>query len=201
MELSGVGIQTLKIPRSTPNHHFYVALRMPIGFDAHQLPNLTNKVHITSWAGGNTNHFSALDIGNVFTSVEGIEIHFLGLNGDTARVSVYVPPDTTPPSIPTLYTLSNVSGGVSVKWSTSMDVSNPIVYSVYKNGTLLTKVSTTSFTDSNVVDGQIYTYYVEAVDAVGNVSRPSNSQSITYTPPTTTSKGGGKTGGGGGKKK
>lgn len=51
-------------------------------------------------------------------------------------------------------------------------------YSIYRNGSLLTSTSGTSFTDGSTSAGTTYTYYVIAKDAAGHVSGQSPSATI-----------------------
>ena len=59
--------------------------------------------------------------------------------------------DTQAPSVPSgLATTSVISSSVSLQWSASTDNSAVAGYKIYRNGSLLTSTSNTSYTDSSV---------------------------------------------------
>ncbi|MBX4189188.1 fibronectin type III domain-containing protein [Candidatus Parcubacteria bacterium] len=93
--------------------------------------------------------------------------------------------DTTPPSTPNLSgALSGSSAALS--WTASTDNVGVTGYKVYRNGALLTSLTSTSYTDSSVSAGTTYSYAVSAYDAAGNASAQSNSITLTTpTPPPT----------------
>jgi chitodextrinase len=107
---------------------------------------------------------------------------------------------TTPPPPPTTDTIApstptNLQGQaidsthLSLSWSASTDNVGVTGYNIYRNGSLLNSVSSTSYTDASVVAATTYSYSVSATDAAGNLSAPSASISITtpniIPPPTT----------------
>jgi fibronectin type 3 domain-containing protein len=61
---------------------------------------------------------------------------------------------------------------VSVQWNASTDAGGVSAYNVYRNGTLLRRVSapTTSTSDTGLAASTTYSYAVEAIDGAGNVS-------------------------------
>ena len=76
---------------------------------------------------------------------------------------------------------------MALTWSAPGSSSVPVAgYNIYRaaNGStnyqlLNSGVNTpTAYTDSNVVNGTSYTYYVTSVDASGNTSAPSNTFSV-----------------------
>jgi hypothetical protein len=108
------------------------------------------------------------------------------------------PGDTTPPSDPTgLVSTSADAGNVVLGWETSTDNVGVVAYDVYRDTQLLAGTTTTSFTDTSALGGLTYEYYVRARDAVGNVSGPSNTVTVTVAgsnqPPAITSDDGGDT--------
>jgi chitinase len=84
--------------------------------------------------------------------------------------------DTVAPSIPQdLRTTSITASSISLAWNASTDNQSGVAgYDVYRNGTKLTTVSGTSYTNSGLTSNTAYTYTVRAVDADGNVSGDSN---------------------------
>jgi chitodextrinase len=95
-----------------------------------------------------------------------------------------VPADPTPPTPPGSVTAS-VSGGVQVGlvWASSADNIGVTGYSVYRDGAKMATVVGTAWTDLSVVSGSTYGYWVVAYDAAGNASGPSNTATVTITPP------------------
>lgn len=81
-------------------------------------------------------------------------------------------PDTTAPTVPgNLHTTSTPkSSNVSLAWNASIDNVSVTGYRVYRDSQLLSTVTTTSFSDTTVQDGQNYTYAVRAIDAANNQS-------------------------------
>lgn len=87
---------------------------------------------------------------------------------------------------PSVSSLTNVSNGVEIKWSSVKGAEHYRVY--YKNSgswTRLTSQSSTSFTDASVKDGENRTYTVRCYDDEGNLNSDYNRDgwSITYYAP------------------
>ena len=85
--------------------------------------------------------------------------------------------DTTPPASPTgLATTSVAWNQVGLTWDASADEVRVTGYTVYRDGTRIGKVggATTSYDDSTVSPSTAYTYTVDAFDAAGNHSIPSD---------------------------
>jgi hypothetical protein len=81
------------------------------------------------------------------------------------------PSDTTPPSVPTGLTATPVNGNqINLSWSPSTDNVAVTGYKIYRNGTLVTTVTGTSYFDGFLNPGTTYTYTVRAYDALPNVS-------------------------------
>ena len=101
--------------------------------------------------------------------------------------------DTTPPTTPgNLRSTGTTSSSVSLAWNASTDNVGVTGYNVYRNGSLVTTVTGTTYTDSGLAASTTYTYRVRARDAAGNLSGESNQISVTTgggggdtTPPTT----------------
>ncbi len=105
-----------------------------------------------------------------------------GTLNHSTTITVTVP---TVPSAP--QNLAAVAGNnkVSLTWSSPVSNGGSAItgYNIYRNGTLLTSnISSSSYTDTGLTNGDTNTYYVTAVNAIGQ-SAPSNSVSAT---PTTT---------------
>jgi uncharacterized repeat protein (TIGR03806 family) len=74
--------------------------------------------------------------------------------------------DNTPPAAPTGVTATALSDSqIRVTWNAASDLSGISGYRVFRGGVLLTTVTTTSHTDSNLAAGTQYSYTIAAVDA------------------------------------
>ncbi len=88
--------------------------------------------------------------------------------------------DTQAPTAPTNLASSSItSSSVSLSWTASTDNVGVTGYDVYKNGTLLTTVTTTSYSVTGLTAATAYSFYVKAKDAAGNVSAASSTISVT----------------------
>jgi chitodextrinase len=88
--------------------------------------------------------------------------------------------DTQAPTVPTGLTSSNVSSsGVNLSWSASTDNVGVTGYEVYKNGSLLSTVTTTSTTVTGLTPSTTYTFRVRAKDAANNFSAFTSDVSVT----------------------
>jgi cellulose 1,4-beta-cellobiosidase len=89
------------------------------------------------------------------------------------------PPDTTPPSGPTGLSVCGADfvNAVPMCWTASTDNVGVTRYDVYRQtptGYVRAGSATSAFfTDSGLVGGRLYTYFVVALDAADNISRPS----------------------------
>ena len=92
--------------------------------------------------------------------------------------------DTQPPTMPTNVAAEAVSASlVRLTWAASTDNVGVQQYRIYRNGstTPLASVGGTTLTydDSTVAASTTYSYVVDAVDAAGNASPPSEAASVT----------------------
>ena len=112
--------------------------------------------------------------------------------GTSANVGVTVSnvADTTPPSAPANLTASiptsgNIKRKINLSWTASTDNVGVSGYQIWRATTStgpFTQIGTTtatSFTNSGLITGTTYWYYVTASDAAGNVSAASNTASAT----------------------
>jgi hypothetical protein len=94
--------------------------------------------------------------------------------------------DIIAPTTPVLGSIGDFGGGfLRVSWSTSTDASGIAYYEVYRtidNGILavVTQISNTTYEDFDVVNGNLYSYSIRAVDTFFNQSDFSNIQSYFY---------------------
>jgi chitodextrinase len=95
-----------------------------------------------------------------------------------ASATMPTPPDVVPPSAPTNLSASAIKGKkVALAWTPATDDVSVAGYRVYRNGTLVATVASTSFVDSSPGRGSAK-YRVVAFDAAGNVSAPSNTATV-----------------------
>jgi chitodextrinase len=93
--------------------------------------------------------------------------------------SLVSPPDTVPPSTPTILTASSGSSTTaSLSWTASTDNVGVAGYYMWRNGKQLPTTALTMFQDSGLKGNTTYTYQVAAFDLGGNVS-PQATVSIT----------------------
>ena len=98
--------------------------------------------------------------------------------------------DSIPPTIPSHVAVSGVTANsLTLTWTTSTDNVGVIGYDIYMNGTLHTTASGTTNTTviSGLTPNTLYSFYLVAKDAAGNLSGNSNTvtaTTLTGTPPT-----------------
>ena len=93
--------------------------------------------------------------------------------------------DTEAPSAPTLITSNETNNTIDLNWSGSTDNIGVIGYDIYKNGSLLTSVTDTTYQVTGLAVGTSYNFTVRAKDAAGNISDESNIATGTTTAPDT----------------
>lgn len=95
--------------------------------------------------------------------------------------------DTTPPSAPAnLAATTPTPNKVDLTWTASSDDIGVAGYQVWRGGSQVGTVTTTSFSDLSAAANTTYTYTVRAYDAVGNVSGDSNAVLVMTPAPDTT---------------
>jgi photosystem II stability/assembly factor-like uncharacterized protein len=83
--------------------------------------------------------------------------------------------DRTPPTMPTNLKATAVSPTqIDLSWDASTDNVGVAGYRIYQNGSFLTSVTTTSYSDTSLSPSTRYCYQVSAYDAAGNESARSN---------------------------
>jgi len=106
-------------------------------------------------------------------------------SAQTTAVSMSTLPDTTAPSVPgTPTSPTQTMSSITLNWAASTDDVGVTGYRVYRNGTLITSVQATNYTDSSLVPGTTYAFTVAAFDAAGNVSAQSGAASLHTLPDT-----------------
>jgi chitodextrinase len=96
-------------------------------------------------------------------------------------------PDTQAPTAPTNLAASSVAQTtLSLTWTASTDNVGVTGYDVYRNSSLLTTVTGTSYNVTGLTASTTYSFYVKAKDAAGNISGASNTISVTTLSPADT---------------
>ncbi len=101
--------------------------------------------------------------------------------------------DTQAPTVPTNLAASAPSSSqVNLSWTGSTDNVGVTGYKIYRGGVEIGTSPTSSYTDTTVVAGTAYSYFVQAYDAANNTSASSNTATVTTptsggdtTPPST----------------
>ena len=111
-----------------------------------------------------------------------------GTATQSVTVTVTAAPDTTPPSIPTNLSASNITQtSVALSWTASTDNVGVTGYRIYRGGTQIgTVTSGTTYSDTGLAASTAYSYTISAYDAAGNVSGQSSPVSVTTNLPTST---------------
>lgn len=95
--------------------------------------------------------------------------------------------DVTAPTAPTnltarVSTLNTSSASAILSWTASTDNNGVAGYEIYRDGSIFATVKTPGYTDSSLIPGSTYTYFVIAFDAAGNRSAASSSVNVTPLP-------------------
>lgn len=97
-------------------------------------------------------------------------------------------PDTQPPTVATNLKAANLTPNqVTLNWTAATDNGKVDRYELYRDYSYVTAVWTTNFTDSSLVPGKSYRYYLKTRDGAGNSSAASahlivNAPYLTPTP-------------------
>jgi chitodextrinase len=138
--------------------------------------------------GSTTYTFSGLSCGTSYT----LAVDAYDTSGNrSAKASVDATtgacPDTSAPSTPTgLATSAIGQTSITLSWSASSDNVGVAGYGRYRNGTLLSSATGTSYTFAGLTCGTSYTLAVDAYDAAGNRSAKASVNATTSACPDTT---------------
>lgn len=96
--------------------------------------------------------------------------------------------DTIPPTPPVLHLGGISSTAINLYWDGATDNVGVYGYELFKNGTPVARLTSTYYTDTaNLTPGSVNAYYVTAIDAAGNRSMPSDTNTVSVPVTTTTS--------------
>lgn len=93
---------------------------------------------------------------------------------NSSEISVITQVDGQPPTAPHLEVLNTTRNSISIQWSSSTDNASISRYYVYVNGIRSYITTDTIFTINNLMQGELYDFYIRAEDPTGNLSSPSN---------------------------
>lgn len=110
------------------------------------------------------------------------------------NLTVTAAPDTSAPSVPTNLTATAVSSSqIDLSWTASTDNVSVTGYRIYRDNTLVSTVSTLSYSDIGLSPSTLYSYAVSAIDAASNESaRSATSSATTFATPTSSGGGSGQ---------
>jgi chitodextrinase len=92
--------------------------------------------------------------------------------------------DTQAPTVPSGLSASNITpASFTLSWNASTDNIGVTGYDVYRNGTLVNTVTTTSVNITGLAASTTYSMTVRAKDAAGNISDPSTALNVTTSVP------------------
>jgi chitodextrinase len=106
-------------------------------------------------------------------------VNNLSAMSDSHQVTTIAARDSVAPSSPTKLAISAITGnGLTLTWSPATDNVKVHAYDIYRNGRKLTTVKTTTYKVTGLIENAVQSFYVVAVDEVGN-------RSVASTPATT----------------
>jgi len=109
---------------------------------------------------------------NYYYIVRAIDSTASAVNSPEVKVTTQV--DDEPPTPPNLSVMGTTRSSVSLAWTPSTDNASISKYLVYVNGLKSYVTTDTVFTVNNLTAGQLYSFYIKAVDPTGNISTASN---------------------------
>lgn len=137
---------------------------------------------------GNTWNQASVDLTAYAGTI--IKLQFKGTTGSSYRSDMAIDNikiqssavDTEAPSVPAnLITNAITATSIDLSWSASTDNIGVSGYDIYQATTLLSTVTTTSYTVTGLSPNTTYSFSVKAKDAAGNISASSNTISATTT--------------------
>ena len=106
--------------------------------------------------------------------IPGINDDFAGNAPDIGAYEYALADDKTPPAVPTGLTATAISSTqINLSWAASTDNVGVTGYRVFRDGSQITTIASTSYQDTGRSPSTKYTYRVAAYDAAGNVSAQS----------------------------
>jgi hypothetical protein len=155
----------------------FVRTESPDMINGHIPPNGSDTalvdMHPTTGVGNAPWADARMGLGQVFSDpLRGVTIQDVAEDASGATLTITLPLDTTPPGSPVRLSATVSGRTVVLQWTAAGDDRGVASYSVARNGLVLGSVTTTTFTDSGIVQGSAATYAVTATDLAGNVGPP-----------------------------
>lgn len=101
-------------------------------------------------------------------------------SSNTVFITTLPIPDTTAPTAPSSLASSNITQtSVDLNWTASTDNVAVSSYDVYQDNVIVTSISSTNYSISNLIAATSYNFYIRAKDDAGNISTASNTLNIT----------------------
>ena len=97
---------------------------------------------------------------------------------NTESISTLATADIIAPTAPTLSASGTTTSTISLSWSAATDNVGVSNYYVYQNGVFIASTTSINYIVSGLLASTTYDFYVIANDTSGNVSLPSNTESI-----------------------
>lgn len=119
---------------------------------------------------------SYIDTGNIASTYRVAAVDHAGNQSAALEKTVGDEQPPTTPGPPTLTACGTKT--VSFDWAASADNIAVVEYDVFRDDVKIASTEINSFTDTGLVEGTVYTYYVAARDRAGNVSVPSDSEQL-----------------------
>ena len=126
------------------------------------------------WSGANDGFYSLTNLNPGSGGSGGGSYNF---SNSQSAVFGIEPKDCTT-ATPTNFSVTKEGRNAILSWTA---VSNASAYSIYRNGTLITNTTNTTYTDSDLAYGT-YAYYVKSVDSNGAKSSPTSTITIAIEP-------------------
>ncbi len=131
----------------------------------------------------NTSYRTIYDSGRVFGRTYRYRVSAYDVKGNESAKSQEVSVTIRDKSVPTrpLGLRAKIASGpqINLAWYASSDNVGVVGYRIYRNNTLIKRVSGTRYYDKSIRAGRTYYYYVRAYDASGNVSAKSTTVKVT----------------------
>jgi chitodextrinase/endonuclease I len=150
-----------------------------LAFDAGAVSNTTKTgtINVISTASGTTRMRVSMKYNAAPTACEAFSY---GAVEDFTVTFGAVAPDTQAPTAPTSLAATSIAQTtLTLGWTASTDNVGVTGYDVYKNGVLLTSVTTTTYGVTGLTSATAYSFYVKAKDAAGNISAASSTINAT----------------------
>ncbi|MDY8136413.1 reprolysin-like metallopeptidase [Aquimarina sp. 2201CG5-10] len=160
---NGINAANVDILLSTNGGNTYpVTIATGVANDGSHTITVPNQV-------GSQNRIMVRGSGNIFYDISNTNFEITQGSGDTQA-----------PTAPSALAASNItSNSVDLNWNASTDNVGVTGYDVYRDNTVITTVTTTSYQVTGLTASTAYDFSIKAKDAAGNESTASNTVNVT----------------------